>query len=342
MNHAVVKDLLCGIGLDVCKHVHQSLERQSIEELSAVYEESDEDTIYQIDRDVEDLVCPKLEARASELGGLVLVAEGIEDDGAPPVFPHGMCEGDAALRILMDPIDGTRGIMYDKRSAFFLAGAAPNRGAETGLQDIETAVMVELPTSRSHLSDTLWAVRGEGAKRFTYNLTTGLTTARPIVPSSAKTILGGFAQISRFFPPGRDWLARIDEETIAGIFPDPPPGRAILFEDQYISTGGQLYEILAGHDRFVADIRTALFRRMEQDGHKPGLTCHPYDVCAHLIGTEAGVAITNIDGGPLDAPFDTTASVDWIAYANPDIRAQVEPVLRQVLCKHGLTAGFRV
>ena len=53
------------------------------------------------------------------------------------------------MRIIIDPIDGTRGLMYDKRSAFFLAGAAPNRGDSTTLQDIEVAAMVELPTTRS-------------------------------------------------------------------------------------------------------------------------------------------------------------------------------------------------
>ncbi len=202
---------------------------------------------------------------------------------------------------------------------------------------LPVAVMVELPTSRSHLSDTLWAIRGKGANRSTHDLDTGETVSKPITPSRSKTILGGFAQISRFFPPGRDWLARIDEETIAEIFPDPPPGRAILFEDQYISTGGQLYELLAGHDRFVADIRTALFRCLQKNGgFQPGLTCHPYDVCAHLIGTEAGIVITNINRDPLDAPFDTTSPVDWIAYANRDIQNQVEPALRRVLKRHEL------
>ena len=35
-------------------------------------------------------------------------------------------------------------------------------------------------------------------------------------------------------------------------------GKAACFEDQYLSTGGQLYELMAGHDRFIADIRPLL------------------------------------------------------------------------------------
>ena len=40
------------------------------------------------------------------------------------------------IRLIVDPIDGTRGIMYDKRSAWTLAGVAPQRGAGTHLGDI--------------------------------------------------------------------------------------------------------------------------------------------------------------------------------------------------------------
>ncbi|RJP33340.1 MAG: hypothetical protein C4527_04630 [Candidatus Omnitrophota bacterium] len=335
MKQEQIRDVLCNIGMQVCKRLFHSLQSQSLEERSAVHAESADDTIYRIDRDVEDILVSALDAKSAELGGIVLIAEGVGEEGQPPVFPQGAHADRAALRIIIDPIDGTRGLMYDKRSAFFLAGSAPNRGDSTTLQDIEVAAMVELPTTRSRLSDTLWAIRGQGVGGFTRDLETGERTLRPIAPSRAKSILGGFAQISRFFPPGRHILAQIEEEMIETLFPDAPLGRAILFEDQYISTGGQLYEILMGRDRFIADLRGGLYRQMSREGRSPGLICHPYDVCACLIGVEAGVIITGGDGKPLDAPLDTTSPVDWIAYANPYIRAEVEPVLRALLDRYG-------
>ncbi len=335
MNYEWIRDVLIQIGRQVCNRVHHSLIHQSLEDRTAVHAETAEDTIYNIDRDVESIILPLLNKDAGNLGGIVLVAEGIGDESGL-VIPDDDDSETVAWRLIMDPIDGTRGIMYDKRSAFFLAGAAPNRGETTSLRDIEVSVMVELPTSRSHLSDEFWAIRGQGVHRTTRNLSTGEYIPRSIAPSQSKTILGGFGQISRFFPPAKEILARIEDELVSALFPNPPVGRAILFEDQYISTGGQLYEILTGHDRFVADLRASLYRRLKKEGQWTGLTCHPYDVSAHNIAHEAGLIVTDATGAPLDPLLDTTSAVDWIAYANPSIRSEVEPVLLGLLRKHRL------
>ena len=56
---------------------------------------------------------------------------------------------------------------------------------------------------------------------------------------------------------------------------------------------------------------------------------------ATLVGQEAGLHLTQADGTPLDAPFDTQTSCDWIGYANAQIRAEVEPVLQRLLHKRG-------
>ncbi len=340
MNHKLIREILVDTGRSVCLKIHQSLREQNIAGLSAVHLEQEDDTIYQIDKDVENVILPLLEKRAAEAGGILLIAEGISGNGEKLVLPKAWDPDDAAIILIMDPIDGTRGIMYDKRPAFFLAGAAPNTAGKANLQDIEVAVMVELPTSKSILSDALWAIRGKGAKAETCNLDTKALLSREIQPSRSKTILGGFGQIARFFPPGRQILAAIEEDMIQALFPNPPEGKAILFEDQYISSGGQLYELLMGHDRFVCDVRTALYRKLVQE--KQGWTghrCHPYDLAAHLIGAEAGIPITDIEGGPLNAPLDTTSPVDWIGYANKEIRCQVEPVLQDLFRKYGLTGG---
>lgn len=340
MNREPVKKLLIDLGREICLKVHQSLEVSDHNTRTQVYAERDDDTIYQIDKDVENVIRPFIESRAAEIGGIKLIAEGFPAEGL--TFPAGHPPGSESIILLIDPIDGTRGIMYDKRSAFFLAGAAPNMDKPAFLQDIEVAVMTELPTSRSTLSDTIWAIKGSGAAAETWDIHTGEIRSRSIQPSGARTILGGFGQISRFFPPGRQVLAAMEEELISILFPDPPEGKAIVFEDQYISSGGQLYELLMGHDRFTADIRTALYRYLEREGKGwTGHRCHPYDVVAHMIGNEAGLIITDIDNNPLNAPLDTTTPVDWIGYANKDIFNEVYPVLRKLLKKYGLTGGER-
>jgi len=133
--------------------------------LNAVNRSTAADTIYQIDTVVE----PILEdfcREWSKTTPLVLIAEGIENEHGEEgvkVFPEGSREEDAAIRLIVDPIDGTRGIMYDKRPAWALAGVAPNRGVETTLRDIEVSVMTELPTSKMGFADVLWASKGRGA-----------------------------------------------------------------------------------------------------------------------------------------------------------------------------------
>src|SRR5438046_2064399 len=106
------------------------------------------DTIYAIDTVVE----PILESFCREWSKttpLVLIAEGIQAEGieGTKVFPDGASETDAQIRLIVDPIDGTRGLMYDKRAAWALAGVAPNNGAGTRLRGIEIAGMTEVATS---------------------------------------------------------------------------------------------------------------------------------------------------------------------------------------------------
>jgi fructose-1,6-bisphosphatase/inositol monophosphatase family enzyme len=335
MNQELVKSILLEIGNAVCDKVHASLQSQSIELLSAIYKENYDDTIYAIDKDVENILVPMLAIHAETLGGIVLVAEGIGEEGVDFVLPTHYTATQATIKIIIDPIDGTRGIMYDKRSAFFLAGAATNNPNNT-LQDIQVAVMTELPTSKAMYSDSYWAVKGQGVKGERRNLMTQEKKEKKAMPSQSKTIKGGFAQLSRFFPPGREILAKIEDELIMTLFPHEWEGRTIIFEDQYISSGGQLYEMICGHDRFIGEIRTALYTMLATKGIAAGHACHPYDVCCHLIGTEAGMVITDINGNPLNYPLDTTTSVDWLGFANQAIYNEVFPLLQSLLVKYQL------
>jgi fructose-1,6-bisphosphatase/inositol monophosphatase family enzyme len=292
-------------------------ERQRPEDLAQVDRETPGDTIYAIDA-VSDDVLHVFIAEDARKHSCTVVAEGLDSHSD---------QSTAAWKIIVDPIDGTRGVMYQKRSAWILTGVAPNRGPSTSLEDVVLAVQTEIPLVKQHLTDQLWALKGEGASAERANRFTGEHVQFRPRPSRAKTIAHGFAVISRFFPGSREELAAIDDEIVTAALGPALPGKAQCFEDQYISTGGQLYELMMGHDRFIADLRPLV--------NSSGLCCHPYDLCTALIARELGVIITDARGGPLRAPLTVDADVAWAAYANDDIRQQIEPRLQQALRKRG-------
>jgi fructose-1,6-bisphosphatase/inositol monophosphatase family enzyme len=319
---------------EVRRAVVDACERASVDEMSGIAAEEAGDTIYAVDRVSEETLVDFFSREVAPRTPLVLIAEGIE--GGHVVLPRGTSEDAARWRVIVDPIDGTRAIMYQKRSAWVLTGVAPNRGANTRLSDIELAVQTEIPTVKQHLCDVLWAVRGEGAHAERFNRLTGARTPLTLRPSSAPTIAHGFAMIARFFPGAREELAAIDEEIVFSALGPPQPGKAHLFEDQYIATGGQLYELMAGHDRFVADIRPLMDIHLSRNGRPLGICCHPYDLATELIARELGVIVTDVHGQPLDALLAVEPDVSWVGYANDGVRAQVEPRLQHALTRRGL------
>lgn len=309
-------------------------EQTAADDLAQIVREEEGDTIYAVDRVSEELLVEFFAEKIAPLAPVVLIAEGLETGKI--VLPAGASEQDAVWRIIVDPIDGTRGLMYQKRSAWILTGVAPNKGDATSLADIELAVQTEIPLVKQHLSDQLWAVRGQGARVVRFNRLTGEQRDFVPKPSGANTIAHGYAQISRFFPGGRDFLAAIDDEIVRAALGAVTAGKAQCFEDQYISTGGQLYELACGRDRFTADLRPLLETELNRRGEFLGICCHPYDLCTELIARELGVIVTDARGNPLDARLSVEPDVAWAGYANAAIRARIEPLLRAALQSRNL------
>ena len=218
--------------LDPIRRLHEQIrdavvlacERAALEDLAGIAREEEGDTIYAIDRVSEELLIEFFEREVAPATPLVLIAEGLP--GGQVVLPRGSSESEAVWRIIVDPIDGTRGLMYQKRSAWVLTGVAPNRGPKTDLQDIELAIQTEVPLVKQHLSDVVWAVRGEGAQAERFNRLTGSRTPLHLHPSGADTIAHGFAMLARFFPGARDELAAIDEEIVRGALGPVQWGKA--------------------------------------------------------------------------------------------------------------------
>jgi hypothetical protein len=310
-------------------HLVAQLRGEGAETLADVASVRGGDTIYAIDERAEEILIPFCEAWGQEIP-FVLIAEGIPGSGEQ-VFPAGTPPERAAFRLIVDPIDGTRGIMTDKRSAWILSGVAPNRGPATRLDEIEVAVQTEIPTTKQTLADSFWAWRGSGARGERVDLCTGAASPLPPRPSRAETVEHGFAMISKFYPGGKALTASLEERLMERVLGPPPDGNPRVFDDQYLSSGGQLYELMVGHDRFNADLRPITLAAAEPDAPVGRQCAHPYDLCAELIAREAGVIVTDAQGQPLRAPLDLHTSVAWIGYANEAIRRQLEPTLMALL-----------
>jgi fructose-1,6-bisphosphatase/inositol monophosphatase family enzyme len=309
-------------------------EHSALESLASIAREEEGDTIYAVDRVSEEIIIDFFEREIATQAAIVLIAEGLE--GGQIVLPRGATEAEAVWRIIVDPIDGTRGLMYQKRSAWILTGVAPNKGVDTNLADIELAVQTEIPLVKQHLSDTIWAERGKGVKAERYNRLTGERTALRLVPSSSASIAHGFASMSRFFAGVGEEATAVYEEIVEAALGPVEFGKAHCFEDQYISSGGQLYELMAGHDRFIADLRPLFEQALQARGLRLGICCHPYDMCTELIARELGVVVTDAKGEPLRARLAVEPDVAWVGYANADVRAQMEKPLQTALRKRGL------
>jgi hypothetical protein len=287
------------------------------------------DTIYQVDRIAEEAIMSWFATEWPKRWPVELVMEGLEDEAAPTTFPKGTPVKDTLFKCIVDPIDGTRYFMGDKRSAWILTGLAPQRGAKNHLGDIVVAVMTELPTSKQARSDQLSALRGGPLRATALDLQTGKRTQLKMSPSQARDYKHGFASVTRFFPDGLTLLAEFEEalwsEMHKGLKGDSP----LVFNDQYITTGGQVYELIVGHDRMIADLRPLAFQKL---GIPKKLVCHPYDICTALLLEAAGGVIESPEGKALRAPLDTTFPVSWVGYANPYLARITRPIIKR-LCK---------
>jgi fructose-1,6-bisphosphatase/inositol monophosphatase family enzyme len=289
---------LCALG----DHVRELVVGARGMDMTVVEGRTSADTIYAIDRVADDALVGWFEQHWPDVE---LVSEGLED----PV----VIGSDPSWTVIVDSIDGTRGLMYDKRAAWCLAAAAPRGGS---LRDVVAAAMTELPTTKQGLVDQLSATRGNGVMAERLDLRD--TTRRPLAvqPSTAIDLEHGFATIAKFFPPGKVALARLEGELFTRL------GTRDVFDDEYISSGGQLHELATGRDRFVADLRPL--------ADPDAFACHPYDVCTALILEEAGGVVTDPFGAPLDVPLDTTTSVAWAGYANAELAARIGPILSEL------------
>ena len=284
------------------------------------------DIIYQIDIEAEEVIVSFLEERASDFGGIILLAEGIGENDLS-VYPKGLSSHQAKVKVICDPIDGSRGLMFAKRPAFFLAAAGPVSALTLG--EMDSSVMVEIPIPKQTEWDILSTTRnGELLVERVTNV--GLKKIKTQV-STKKSVEGGFLSLAKYCYPGKALIAEIEESLLDKIFVDRKDCFLPVFDDQYISSGGQMYELIVGHDCMVGDFRAKMYKALAKKGVASGQVCHTYDLAGLLVAQKAGVIITDADGGEFDSSLEMTKPVDWLAYASEEIRQQVEPPLLELL-----------
>ena len=322
--------------LDLQNAIQANVQEQQAEaskgELRQLAEITPADAIYQIDKISEMFVLEWFAANWPEDSPVELLMEGIEDGTA--IFPAGTASEKVKYTCILDPIDGTRCLMDDKRSAWVLTAMAPRSGdAKPTLRDINVSAMTELPPTKQRLADQISGIRGDGKSGLIatrHDLDNGTFKNIWLQPSKAANLKHGHAIVAKFFPEAKGLLTQFEEALIERLYGLGKTTYPIVFDDQYPSTGGQFYELLSGRDRMTLDLRPLAFRKA---GYEKCLAAHPYDICTSLLLEEAGCPILGMDGGMLDAPLDTTSSVGFLAYANPTLRDSIQPVVEELVSK---------
>ncbi|MBI4881470.1 MAG: hypothetical protein HY812_17680 [Planctomycetes bacterium] len=288
---------------------------------AAVLAEGAGDVSYAIDVPAEEEI-DRFARELDEEEPLVVVSEGLGERR------YGAKDGAARLRLVVDPIDGTRNLAHDMRSGWILTAAARERGAATSLADVHLAVQSEIPTRDRRSFHVLSARRGAGARIERRDLTSGaLLEQGPLRASSDPQLGNGFYVFFKFSPEDRAVIARIEEDFLGCLVERHGVDRRTLCDDQYISNAGQLFLIATRRYRFLADLRGHVGDVLGVNN----FTSKPYDVCCALIAAEAGVPLTDERGNALDAPLCVDHRVSFVAYANEPVRRALEPLLQEAL-----------
>jgi fructose-1,6-bisphosphatase/inositol monophosphatase family enzyme len=274
-----------------------------------------------------------LEAFGTQLGArqeLTLISEGpgMRRYAPEPGAALPRAQERPALRAIIDPIDGTRSLMHDMRSAWALTGLARDRGEATRLSDVELAVQTELPTTLAGTYRVLWAQRGAGAWIARHDARSGAELdRRPLRARPESRIENGYLCFTRFLPVERRLVAELESRYLERIIAEHRLQPRLLYDDQYLCTAGQLHLVTTGRYRLLADLRGWLHRTRGL----ANFCSKPYDLAALLVYREAGVPVLDEHFQPLDAPLDTETRLSVIAFANEALRAQLEPQLRAVM-----------
>ncbi len=247
--------------------------------------------------------------------------------GDAPVELAGFDHG--GPRIAIDPIDGTRNLMFDLRGAWTVVSYAGPGAVAPRLADVTIGIVSELPDTRGAYYRALTAVRGAGCTAAVRGLGDDLVhrDGALLVDRSERADHGYFPFFG-YHPEQRAALQRLAGDFFARLAAHESADIAHCYDDQHISSGGQLALLALGHYRMVVDAR-----RLWNERRGVRLqTAKPYDIAgAVLVAREAGAIVTRTDGGQLDFPLDVTTPVEFVGFHNPATGARLWPHLEAAL-----------
>ncbi len=254
---------------------------------------------------------------------------GPDPAGAPRELA-GFDHGGSAL--VIDPIDGTRNLMADLRSAWTALAIVGPGALEPRSGAVEAALLGELPPAGAGTWREFSARRGAGCRLVERALEAPAGApplrALELAADADARVDHGYFSFFRYTPALRPALARIEAEFFARLERHEGAALAHCYEDQYISNAGQLALLALGTYRFVADLRAWLGARLAI----PCTSAKPYDVAAAiLVAREAGCVVEGPLGEALDVPLDARTPVSFVGYANAATAARLRPHLAAVL-----------
>ncbi len=217
--------------------------------------------------------------------------------------------------------------MHDKRSAWTLAGVAPQKGDDTRLSDIIAAAMTELPVTKQWRADQISATRGGGCISSSRNVLDGSTAPLVLQPSQATRFEHGFSWLAKYLPEGRTMTSQIEEalwEELTdynGTAPCPSSTTSISArEEPFTKCSPDMTALAETSGRDLCPARAGCCARL------PSLRC--------LGGVDSRRGWNHLRtsvGRIPDAPLNTTHPMAWVIYANPAIAAKARPVLQKLL-----------
>lgn len=292
------------------------------------------DVTFSIDAATEAAVSIWLDERA-RTGPLSLFTEdagwrhlgpGKQGPGGPPIPLPGFDHG--GPRLILDPVDGTRHLMFDLRSAWCVAGQAGPGPSEPTLAELEHGVLAELPDTRAALARRLAASRGTGAVQWTVDREGHAGALTPLRTDADNRPDHGYFPFYCYHPDLRAATQELAGRFFASIEAAESAAIAHCYDDQYIASGGQLALLSLGAYRMVCDPRPLLAQRRG----RPTQTAKPYDLAgAVLVAREAGAVVTDLAGAELDVPLDGSTEVGFCAFVNPRTQTRLWPHLQRAL-----------
>ncbi len=239
-------------------------------------------------------------------------------------FDHG------GPRIAIDPVDGTRNLMMDLRSAWTVIAFAPAGEGQPRLSDCSGGIVSEIPGTlaaryRRLISDGKTC--GHGLADLTSGSMVDLGGVRADADDRADH---GYFPFFRYEPALRPALARLEAAFFERLVRLEGAEARSFYDDQYISNAGQLVQLALGRYRLIVDARALVGLRRGL----PTVTSKPYDLAGAVVcARAAGAELTAADGSALDFPIDATTPVGFVGYANAATRRRLEPHWKAVLAE---------